>query len=558
MREETCRRVGMQINAKRLSFGAVQRWRDPDESRAGAPDPPSLHQLLAEMPQDTSPALPSLRDMGGASAGVVTWEVAEATAQDDERQSSSGFVRKQRSFSGRCVDILRSQVSVRMSDTAKVLRSCAFFKSCSEAFIRELVATGGPGLWRGTRLHCDAVLYEEGDVGSSMYVVARGRGTVVTNSSGVYSKSREIGVGDHLGAAQLLGLFPTRHEEVSALTPMSMLEVPYNIFHQLLKTLRDTDLRVGGGSHPSGRGSKAASQSHYLFVEERKHFERVSAALFHDLKDQPANSGGHSSLPAASPTAATVRVTGLTTLSAAAGGRLHDSLPVQLTPRGGALAMEEALEVQEVKEDTIAVCERLIQRLLKSLRTDMRRGYTMPTEFFKTENQNNTSDSFHRARLGSESPSHSVMSGSRCDSPSHGRASLNGAPEGAQGATTGILSTIGGTLGATGGLERGQEEDVADLMRSLPPLRSLGPVQRLTLLRMLRRQQAHEQEEPLRRQKEQEEALRRQTLQASLEPKKPFGLPRHRTTSATSVAATPIHKGGQIVSRALTVPLQKP
>eukprot|EP00931_Biecheleriopsis_adriatica_P051501 TRINITY_DN29877_c0_g1_i1.p1 TRINITY_DN29877_c0_g1~~TRINITY_DN29877_c0_g1_i1.p1 ORF type:complete len:644 (+),score=133.15 TRINITY_DN29877_c0_g1_i1:35-1933(+) len=77
-------------------------------------------------------------------------------------------------FAGECCRVVSDQNGIGVFDVHKVLHSCALFRLCSPGFLQELTATGGAPAYHGRIIESGSVLYSEGELGASMFVIVRG------------------------------------------------------------------------------------------------------------------------------------------------------------------------------------------------------------------------------------------------------------------------------------------------------------------------------------------------------------------------------------------------
>lgn len=461
---------------------------------------------------------------------------------------SRGPPEDQKWFSKKCSTVIAQQTSVSTFDPVRVYMSCEFFKPCSLSFVRELVAVGGLPSWRGQTLESGRVVYKEGEVGTCMYVVARG--TAQAEKDG--KLLRTLGKGDHFGHAQVLGVLPRRFESVTAQTSLQLLEVTLNSITRLLKRTKadspadymldddDSQDASSPGCSPSpGATSQAAPSrtSHfleqgtkledavsgktgaaYVYIDERRHFEREAVRLYLELGSASRQSrGGRNASKgkrpvrstgiglgsppemaqkvqdgddaldedavavhqaSSRPTARTVsKATVVAQLAAASpqagngGSGVTSAESVQATAMTSPKEWRAQVRRMQVvlfegdPQDGAILREKFQHRLVESMRSDMRRGYMMPAESVGTK------------RAGSS------LSGS-AGGKQKGRTSSMGLEEGAEGESTG---------------DEHDDDDEDDgiaitdcrfmLDQSLlPPLRLLSPVQKQGLLRQSQEQ----------------------------------------------------------------------
>lgn len=319
-------------------------------------------------------------------------------------------------FSAQCTGVMSSQTSVEAFSARKVFSACEFFDSCSLCFVRELVASGEPPLWQGISFDSGSVVYSEGELGATMYVVIRGQAEASAKDRG----SRTFGPRDYFGEAQALGVLAKRQETVHAATPLHVLEVSCKTLTDLLRRKREADFT---GTRPTD-GSKV-----YAFAEERKYFERVAedvyqsstrrrrqrgrlagggfsrdddqelAELANKLKAQLSKVGG-------SPRTMTQAAQLMGRQQSPRGGagplERRPQLPDPVAATSSATSSASALEnprawrkrVEQAQaamegdtvEDVAAVL-RFIEKLKASIRMDLRGGYKMPVDAVQAQNE---------------------------------------------------------------------------------------------------------------------------------------------------------------------------
>eukprot|EP00929_Paragymnodinium_shiwhaense_P059021 TRINITY_DN29547_c0_g1_i1.p1 TRINITY_DN29547_c0_g1~~TRINITY_DN29547_c0_g1_i1.p1 ORF type:complete len:701 (-),score=187.14 TRINITY_DN29547_c0_g1_i1:263-2365(-) len=371
-----------------------------------------------------------------------------ATAAADGESGSAPV--PPRSFSRQCRRIMYEQHSVALFDARQSIMECAFFQACSAGFVRELIAAGGPPIWQGESYDCGSIIYTEGNVGSSLFVVVRGFAEVTATWR---QEPGNIAPGEFFGAPQVLGVLTRRHETVHAKTSLHALVISNTVLSRLLKKTRVDDERGGlrdpilepttfGSTASSMQGmlpdvgefastmsmdvnqifahrrsnnqhsglansdsgtslhsKDAASLMQYVFVQERKHFEREAIRLYSEVafkklgkkqksgcKDKSqkegqesgesgpntprgkrlreASSRGSSVAPSLSPSHSEEKL------------KQGNKAVTRLSPNEALLAKQEQ---QPVIEWTPAH-DRYKHRLVESIRDDVRKGFRMPVD----------------------------------------------------------------------------------------------------------------------------------------------------------------------------------
>jgi hypothetical protein len=133
--------------------------------------------------------------------------------------------------------------------------------------------------WIGISKSSGDIVYEKGEAGSSMYIVARGMATV----SKSLHRRHDIGPGSFFGEVQALGIDSQRQETVRAKTALHLLEVHHDSITSLLKRKKvdwysPPDCIENSEEQPQLQG--APPPSAMMFPEERRHFEMYRTNLF--------------------------------------------------------------------------------------------------------------------------------------------------------------------------------------------------------------------------------------------------------------------------------------
>lgn len=254
-----------------------------------------------------------------------------------------------RSFSRQCHHVMKDQGKVVPFDVHSIYLDCAFFKHCSHSFVRELIRAGGPQAWHGLSVPPHVNVYQEGDIGHSMFVIGRGTAASIAPDGRI---KKEYGISDCFGQIQVLGVTTRRLETIRAKTTLQVFVTTQNTLTKILK-----------GSH---------LLSGITFADERRHFEKESVRIYKDfLRRRPIGKRQ-------------------TVLRKGTSGRIAAEAPVErFEDRRKRLAAEKAARLEVIAavvtgaSDCLEVTqarERLFSRVASSLRTDLRRGYMMPAE----------------------------------------------------------------------------------------------------------------------------------------------------------------------------------
>eukprot|EP00927_Polykrikos_kofoidii_P013981 TRINITY_DN16099_c0_g1_i1.p1 TRINITY_DN16099_c0_g1~~TRINITY_DN16099_c0_g1_i1.p1 ORF type:complete len:748 (-),score=122.95 TRINITY_DN16099_c0_g1_i1:54-2297(-) len=357
-----------------------------------------------------------------------------------------------KSFSSKCFHVLNDQRTTASLNALRLFLDCEFFKPCCPAFLRGLIAAGGKLSWQGEDFHSESTVYAEGSTGITMYIIVRGVAVVVTKERP--QETRELRAGDSFGEAQVLGVVSQRHETVSAKTPLHVLVVSGDVLSRLLKQIKvdEEDMfdaaRVASTQAVNSDGSRAkawiesnqveasqdegrlavdddnsckkkkastARRNGYVFLEERRHFERESVRLYlevglahrqelaknrtsgrtrrgklanTDVADEAEvmNDIGHDARHHRIGDSNTPEVPSRR-LATDAPSRASPATPASpASARGAAPSARSEMrgryqQTNEVpNEDGCGAQERFMQRLEQSIRTDMRRGLMMPAD----------------------------------------------------------------------------------------------------------------------------------------------------------------------------------
>jgi len=266
-------------------------------------------------------------EMSGGGGGLAALDVQAANPEAitsgpsedlDDAPSCGERPALQRSFSGQCTEIIFDQDSVDAFDAGRFYKACPLFAPCSPTFVRELLATGGPRVWRGVTFDTGTTVYAKGDAGFSAFIVARGSVEIVSEARVILEESIPsvlLGPGDVFGEPQVLGVASTRLETVHAKTSLHVLEVSCSVLSTLL--LRTADSLEGAAPEPQpveeneddplsvGIGGGATvvvpqDRTRHAFEEERRHFEHEAAKWYTQLRPR---TGGTIAVPS-SPRAA--------------------------------------------------------------------------------------------------------------------------------------------------------------------------------------------------------------------------------------------------------------
>jgi len=322
--------------------------------------------------------------------------VAGETENAEQVRKSTNVGGLRRTFSKQCCRVMRDQHTVEAFDARSILKGCRFFRPCSCAFTRDLVMNGGWPLWRGEYYDSGAIIYNEGDVDTTMYVIRNG------SAESFYKDwNREpinFGPGEYFGAAQALGVLSRRHESMRAKTSIHVLVISAPILAKLLKRTKEEDERIQGmeicntprsegvnrttsiGIPASMRKSSGSASMQYVFMEERRHFEREAVRLYLDLGN-PRSTRGNVSGSGSSAARARRRTDDEPDAEATVEGLTDDkttpSSSRRAVRRPGASGQVKANAEDLVQEAQLST-QRFARRVVNSLRGDVRRGYMMP------------------------------------------------------------------------------------------------------------------------------------------------------------------------------------
>mmetsp|Transcript_88324 Transcript_88324/g.248755 ORF Transcript_88324/g.248755 Transcript_88324/m.248755 type:complete len:609 (-) Transcript_88324:45-1871(-) len=377
-----------------------------------------LRQLLHSDEQSSEVSSPANKDC------------AAEPGTEDQQKLEKGL---QRSFSRLSCSVLREQRRVAPFDALRLCLECNFFKPCSVAFVRHLIMASGKSFWQGVAYPSGSVVYAEGELGHCMYVVSRGVAELTPKDK--LRDPVELRAGDYFGAAQVLGVLSRRHETIVAKTSLHVLVVSSTTLSQILKRTPE-DNEVGDPSPASPRCSRQFRHSEeigsylmgkfppngvvppYVFMDERRHFERESSRIYLELGMPSAHSRGESrkvfkgnrlklgdcnddevETTAEGSSDINCRKAALPVSCTSTPRRPAPDMAPRLfvkpqlevrvpsscageTPRAASDAsavVDDALDVASHMGGT-GLSERFAQRLVRSIRKDMRRGYMMPQD----------------------------------------------------------------------------------------------------------------------------------------------------------------------------------
>jgi len=261
------------------------------------------------------------------------------------------------------------QSSIKSFDVMSIYLSCGFFQSCSLGFLRELVLAGGAPAWRGVSVPPHVDVYVEGDPGHSLYVVARGKAAIVRKNGTLVGDSQELVIGDYFGEMQVLGVSSRRLETVRAMTYCQLLECTQNTLTKLLKrTKADEDAENIGKTTSLKRMGTMKMLS--LYPDERRHFESESVRIYKEYSSGGTRAqGGVMRRPTMIVKKAT---TGISELDPE-----HKLRSFEVRAER---ARQEALGACDDSPEAAQARERLVTKVVSSLRGDMRRGFMMPAD----------------------------------------------------------------------------------------------------------------------------------------------------------------------------------
>lgn len=303
-------------SARRKSAGSLdtavyRTWCDKSQSFVNR-ERFVVFQTIGRAPVESPPhpaRLTPVRQLASAGASSPRARARTSSSEtwaNDAASSEEGVgMRRPRTFSAHCSKVLGEQGAVQAFNPQRIYLACEFFSVCSLCFIRELVASGEPPLWQGITFDSKAVIYSEGDSGTSMYVIVRGVAEVVCKGR----EPRELRAHDYFGEAQALGVLTERQETVYAKTSLHALEVSCGTLTNLLRRERTQDMATDGlaappkpPASPTPKGSVlnpqeptasraprrtqrcgSASLRFYAFAEERGHFEHLAGHLYQQL-----------------------------------------------------------------------------------------------------------------------------------------------------------------------------------------------------------------------------------------------------------------------------------
>lgn len=296
---------------------------------------------------------------------------------DEERRRH-----RDRAFVGVCCQVANGQEKIESINPEEVYRECGFFKACSHAFVRELVKAGGNRAFLGLSFGSGETIYQKGDRGHSLFLIARGTAVVVTGRWPRWEE-KDIGVGSFVGDLQVLGIVPQRLETVRAKTPLHVFEVRQAVFTKLLKRSRDDDAeptRFSLHRSPSFRPGQSC------FPEERRHFESEAKRTYLELNPgkrvqkmiASAHAGDTFDMTAVAEANDTQRAgrPGSLLFKMPAGDLARNTRPTISPTRRS----QESPEVVQAQAREMLKKENFIAGLINSLRADTQQGCKMPAD----------------------------------------------------------------------------------------------------------------------------------------------------------------------------------
>lgn len=354
---------------------------------------PRLRPIKTLAMPESSEERRSQQGSKGSRKSVVT----KSTSEDTVETIDVGSL--QRTFSELYLEGVDNQGAAQPFDTMNVYHNCSFFSACSPSFLHDLVQAGGAAAGVGRSLMAGEVVYRKDDPGTSMFVIARGvaessgKGNTEKNCWDEFQEVKEeIRIHGHFGEKQVLGILTKRSETISAKTALHIFEITAGVFTKLLRRTK-ADEEALHGMEPGSlqvfsiqRSLTGGSQS--VYPEERRHFESETVRMYRELsgahwKRRPTEVGR-----ALSTTSEEIRrynkkrETSISRLDSTlfSGIQMVEDKAAASPRHAVTLAALEAHEAAQMQAR-----ERLMSRLVESLRADMRGGCMMPADSIRRD-----------------------------------------------------------------------------------------------------------------------------------------------------------------------------
>mmetsp|Transcript_70788 Transcript_70788/g.133748 ORF Transcript_70788/g.133748 Transcript_70788/m.133748 type:complete len:630 (-) Transcript_70788:53-1942(-) len=325
------------------------------------------------------------------------------------REGRFGSAAGGRPFSKNARRVRHDQEVPAFCDPAEILKSCSLFKNCSVAFIRSLQELSGSSAESGKMLEPRTPVVTEGTLGESMFIIERGQCQMTQGSS-----TRVLGPGDFFGERVLLGLEARHKASVRALTMCQLFEVSCIAFmqtlmrhpierHQFERGRDQAGKQVQSGSKRSKKRLQTSSDEAAISTASTV-TPNVAASSPSSPRSHLASEGGRSSrggsMPSPKFNVATNRIRASVAASKAQEQRRNDEKSSEASgstsPRGdkrttstakpssadkspsAARSKKYGVNVVDMR-GTEAEDESFIERVKRSLKVDVHRGFKMPS-----------------------------------------------------------------------------------------------------------------------------------------------------------------------------------